>query len=598
MKRLPLIFILTLGLVVAGLVSCEKEVVKEAEPLIKVTEVVASADSVTQGETVTLTATVETDAEVDMSGLEYKWFASEGDFMNHVMVGEDSIRVNIADTVMWKAPGNDGVYTITVHVTDGENIATGVKNIGVNVYAPTASNYYVGDEDCSRCHSGTHEGWAETGHAEAWASLQNSGNPASYCEPCHSVQQDDTEGNSGYDEVPTEKFVDVQCESCHGPGSDHINGPSPDNIKSQTDVLAAETCGVCHEGAHNPYYDEWKTSGHGTLANTGYPQGREDCGPCHSGAGFVDEYDSEYGDLYATSDDPMTITCGVCHDSHSAENHGQLRTLQSVTFVQNGYDSDGNNPETVDFAGPGQLCLQCHRARRAPEGPNDTQISEGYAHFGPHPGGQGDVVYGESGYEAINQNMTFASSGHGLIEEACATCHVHPEPYGEFAPDSAYTGHTFLPTTQACANCHGDISEFNDITAKKDYDADGSIEGIQHEVEGLMDLLAETLVNYDTDNYSGKYLGGDATVDYHVVIDSLAATVEDSTEAGAVMLRKGGYNLALAAEDGSHGVHNPAYVIQLLQQSILFLDPDGLSDGVILRENRATTFVATNTGTK
>jgi len=39
------------------------------------------------------------------------------------------------------------------------------------------------------------------------------------------------------------------------------------------------------------------------------------------------------------------------------------------------------------------------------------------------------------------------------------------------------------------------------------------------------------------------------------------------------MLRKGGYNIAFVNSDGSYGVHNPVYTVNMLQQSIEFLNP-------------------------
>jgi len=580
MKRLPLVFILTLGLVVTGLVSCEKEVEKivEAPPAIKVTQVVASDTTVTQGQMVELTATVEVEEDVDASALEYKWFAAEGGFAHEVSEG---------DTVTWKAPGEDGVYKVTVHVSDGENIAIGMRNIGVNEYAPTASAYYVGDEACGQCHTETHPDWAETGHADAWAGLQTSDHAASYCEPCHTVNQDETEGNSGYDEVPTAKFQDVQCESCHGPGSEHVNGPSSDNITSQEGALAVETCSVCHDGTHHPYYTQWQESAHNFDPSTAaHGAGdRSYCQPCHSGTGFVEAFDDEYDDLYANAESKMGITCGVCHDSHSNENVGQVRTVASYTFL---------GGETADEGGSGQLCVQCHHARHDAE----EQVPAGDEHFGPHSSTQGDVVYGTTGNETVNSTFTFASTGHGLVEDACSACHVYMTDYDPVT-DFANVGHTFEPRVEACGDCHGSniSTSFKDIMAKKDLDDDGSIEPVQTEVEGLIYLLAETMVDYDNTHYNSKYLGNaDPTADgfLSVVMDSINNTYTDSTEAGAVKLREGGFNLFYAYDDGSMGIHNPTYIVQLLQQSILYYDPNGLSNDAILRENRVTTLALAN----
>lgn len=582
MKRLPVILLLGVVLVVAGLVSCEKEVEKivEAPPAIQVTEINLSSTDITPGQTVNLTAAIEAEDTVNTGNLRYEWFADKGTF-----------KVSEGDTGVWKAPADSGMVKVSVHVTDGEDIAIGNRDVGVGMYTPSADRYYVGVETCQQCHSGTHENWAETGHAEAWAGLQTSDHVASYCEPCHSVNQNNTEGNSGYDEVPTAKFQDVQCESCHGPGSDHAASPSADNIDSKYAALAEEACAVCHEGGHHPYHEQWQESAHNfDPAEAAHGAGaRSYCQPCHSGTGFVEAYDDEYTDLYANAEDKMGITCGVCHDSHSGEHPGQVRTVAAVTLVSNGYDSDGETGETIDLGGSGQLCLQCHQARRAPEGPNATQISQGYEHFGPHSSVQGDVVYGETGYEAVNKEIVFASSGHGLIEDACASCHVYQTEYDPVT-NFANVGHTFEPRVEACVQCHGEISDFADIRAKADYDNDGAIEGIQNEVSGLLDLLVTELVEYD-EAHGGQYMGGNPDADPGVITDSLTATHGDTSQT-AVNLRKAGFNLVYALNDGSLGVHNPAYVIQLLQQSILYLDEDVLPGNVILKEDRATTFTS------
>lgn len=547
--------------------------------IISVDAIVASPDSITVGGSIDLTAEVST--QQDVGDLTLYWYSNQGSFDSET-----------GDTVTWKAPDEAGTYKVVVHVANATDtsIAIGSRNIGVGMYAATVDPYYIGEENCV-CHSAMQTSWAETGHANAWETLMSSDYAASYCFPCHTVGYEGENGNSGYDEAPIAKFENVQCENCHGAGSDHYDTQDPADISSN---LTPEECATCHEGAHHPFYEEWLTSGHNfdpTVAAHGAGS-RSYCQPCHSGAGFVEAYDSEHEGLWQTMSDAGTlpgITCSVCHDPHSEDNAHQLRTTAAVTFVENGYDSDGVNPETVDLGGPGQLCMQCHSARRAPEGPNDTQISEGYEHFGPHGSGQGDMVYGESGYEAINQDFTFASSGHGLIEDACAACHVNTIPYGTFEPDSAYVGHSFAPKVEACASCHGTITGFNDIMAKSDFDGDGSIEGIQSEVAGLWAVLVTELVEYDEAN-GGVYMGGDPNMDVHAAIDSVANTYLDSSAAVAVELRKAGYALAQTVEDGSSGVHNPTYAIQLLQQSILYLDNTALPSSAIHRDEKATTF--------
>jgi len=70
--------------------------------------------------------------------------------------------------------------------------------------------------DCGKCHT--------TG----WQTLEENGG----------VHQDGLPGMAGTFAAPG-----VECEQCHGPGSDHIGGPSKTNIQKDT---SKELCGSCH----------------------------------------------------------------------------------------------------------------------------------------------------------------------------------------------------------------------------------------------------------------------------------------------------------------------------------------------------------------
>jgi hypothetical protein len=109
------------------------------------------------------------------------------------------------------------------------------------------------------------------------------------------------------------------------------------------------------------------------------------------------------------------------------------------------------------------------------------------------------------------------------------------------------------------------------VTAKLDYDGDGEREGVKAEVEGLLTLLEQTIVNASETSEARAALEADFEGQLGV------ATVT------TVAQRKAGYNWAYVSFDGSEGVHNATYAVQLLQQSILSLNPVALSDASILR---------------
>jgi hypothetical protein len=546
--------------------ACEKEVTKEVEKIVYEKAIAVSVvsgganaiDSVSQGGNVIFTVTVTTQ---NTGPFTYQWFATGGTFSS-----TDN------DTATWKAPDDVGPYTVGVTVSDGEDAGVGTALVGVGMYAPTVTPYFLGNAACSGCHSGTFGDWEGTAHAHAWATLQESGHPASYCEPCHSVQ-DTIFGNSGYDEAPIAKFVNVQCENCHGPASAHAASMNAADINID---YSADNCGVCHEGTHHPYLSEWENSPHAFTPNAAAAHGavvNGACGGCHEGYGALERLSDETGlatfygggsygtPLRDTTDIKLqNIGCPVCHDAHDATNPGQVRTVADVQLAT----ANGESPIITD-GGVGKLCMQCHHARRAGE----SQIANGYDHFGPHANPQADMMAGKTGYHAVAPaGFVWAQPSHLNVQNSCKTCHLN---MAEFDGTTAVTGHTFLPTVEACANCHGAITDFDDIMALEDFDGDGTVEGIQSEVAGLLDVLGEALVTDGLDTTGTDILGA--------LGDTLTSTL---------VQREAGWNYAFVEEDKSHGVHNPDYAVQLLQQSYFHLT-GGLPvpNAYILREEQA-----------
>jgi len=72
---------------------------------------------------------------------------------------------------------------------------------------------YVGDKKCKMCHKKdeVHPSWLETKHAKAWELLKPADQKNEECVACHST------GTTAKGELLT----GVQCEVCHGPGSDY-----------------------------------------------------------------------------------------------------------------------------------------------------------------------------------------------------------------------------------------------------------------------------------------------------------------------------------------------------------------------------------------
>src|SRR5688572_7092426 len=125
---------------------------------------------------------------------------------------------------------------------------------------------------CGNCHAGFQAEWRGTAHANAWATLNASPAKAAACEGCHTVTGN---GNAmvgtpaGHDGVKSETYYDVQCESCHGPGLEHVEGVGQGTLVrplAKVSMTGDGNCGDCHSGAHQPFAEEWAASRHANVS--------------------------------------------------------------------------------------------------------------------------------------------------------------------------------------------------------------------------------------------------------------------------------------------------------------------------------------------
>ena len=127
-----------------------------------------------------------------------------------------------------------------------------LAGFGMAVAEPT----YIGAAKCKMCHKTEHASWLETPHAKAFENLKGDEQSNPECLKCHAT------GASA-------EFPGVQCEACHGPGSDY---KSMKVMKDHEAAVAAgllvpdeSTCTGCHVGAPHEVpefnYEEAKKTG-------------------------------------------------------------------------------------------------------------------------------------------------------------------------------------------------------------------------------------------------------------------------------------------------------------------------------------------------
>lgn len=300
------------------------------------------------------------------------------------------------------------------------------RDVNAVVAPPTAAQGFVGyarqadtQTVCANCHAGAGANWKGTAHARAWADLQASGHATKACEACHSVNAfgNATTGDAGWVATGDKRYQDVQCESCHGPGLNHVSSPTKGNVplaSLKADTTLKDGCGECHSGAHNPFVAEWQKSAHGSMPHSTSPRKQAACQGCHTGQGALAAMGviANYKEK-SMATDTLAIVCGVCHDPHKADKPGQLR------FALDAQDLSQN------------LCMRCHQRRASPELGGRTS---------PHSP-EGEMILGNAGWFPPSLNVpegTKIQTTHGTSNpRLCATCHVEA-----FSTKDKLTGQT------------------------------------------------------------------------------------------------------------------------------------------------------------
>ncbi len=472
-----------------------------------------------------------------------------------------------------------GRYTVRATITT----TTGTTNLSQTITAGT----YLGDYVCSLCHGGsvgvtnTWVPWSQTLHAQIFSDQIDGllGSTMSQsCLQCHTTgySKNTNVADGGFSALQTQygwtipavltngnwasmqtnypyvaALANVQCESCHGPGSQHFNLAGNTNVPAWPSVSINYTsgdCNQCHDDAtHHPYGTEWLNSVH--AVTTTDPAGNATCVGCHTGIGFIQRIEGVTNNVDTSY---MPINCQACHEPHGitipANNVHMIRTLAAVTLL------DGT---VVTNAGEGALCMECHHSRLAAS--SITPSTKGSSHFGPHEGPQADMLEGVNGF---TYGQTIPSSAHAnAVSNTCVTCHM--QSLASTDPALLHAGgHTFEMAwnnddlVAACQQCHGPTLTSFDFPLQ-DYNGDGVIQGVQTEVQSLLNQLS-------------TLLPPDNSVKSSLFIDNTWTTPQ----------LEAAYNWMFVNNDGSLGIHNTAYAVGLLKASIANLTGDANNDGL------------------
>ncbi|MCH9650180.1 MAG: DmsE family decaheme c-type cytochrome [Deltaproteobacteria bacterium] len=260
---------------------------------------------------------------------------------------------------------------------------------------------YVGSDFCASCHEGYEEKLAETPH-----------------------------GRSGFGALSSRG-----CESCHGPGSLHVEDPEIVTNQPRLYALPAKeqnaVCQTCHEGSNRFF---WQGGRHETRGLS--------CLSCHS----VHSYEVEKGQLNAVNE---TEQCFTCHQDVRAEtwktSHHPIREgKMSCSDCHNPHGSQSD--KMITAASVNEQCYSCHAEKRGP-------------FLWDHP--------------PVRENCASCHTPHGSnhlklqktsVPYLCQQCHSNTRHPGTLYDRSTLADGTRPSNrdfSRACLNCHGAIHGSN-----------------------------------------------------------------------------------------------------------------------------------------
>jgi hypothetical protein len=256
------------------------------------------------------------------------------------------------------------------------------------VPTPTVEQSFVGTNQCFVCHRPQANAWSETTHAQAYSHLPERYQGDSSCLSCHVT------GPAAPGEVVLEEGKDLRmvgCESCHGPGAQHIDAAqrfvlaTTDDAQLEQQIRRTivktpgdDACLRCHtpqsHGAH-PVFQDPRLVPAEAAASTPRVDAQL---PAPQAFGFNQtRYVSGYN----------VKTCGSCHyDQYLSWKHDKHSALGAMLPVR--YVEDAS-------------CRSCHPAEAAPP----TSIAEADA-LSTHIGVSCELCHGPA-FEHVRFNVRF-----------------------------------------------------------------------------------------------------------------------------------------------------------------------------------------------
>ncbi len=276
------------------------------------------------------------------------------------------------------------------------------------------------------------------------------------------------------------------------------------------------------------------------------------CAPCHSHEGFIMYGNGGQEPLEDAPAFGATMTCRTCH-SHKTNGEGAtFDTTAGVVPMR--FDVDAvvmlTGADDMVMSNGNNMCVTCHQPRRAWTEYDDSEgdmVMVTSSHAGPHHSAQGAVLMGWGGNTNITPDAGPATHGTGA---GCIECHLTDG------------NHDFKPVTTSCEECH---------TVTADFDYGDRRANVATKMATLEALLTEA---------TGNAIERDTTGTYVVIPDSTVHGIlhEEEGEFHPVVgqfdraVYSAFWNYMIVMEDQSGGVHNPAYIEDMLDDAIAAME--------------------------
>ena len=196
------------------------------------------------------------------------------------------------------------------------------------------------------------------------------------CADCHSTNLHKEFDFSTQTFATKYSEINVACESCHGPGREHVeharSGSGWEGVAdyalvdvNSTNVAQIESCAKCHarRSSVHPYHHAGSKFLDHFLPEVTQPWSPEMQTPTYHVDGQIDDEVYVYGSYIQSKMFHQGVKCTDCHDAHTTKLYhydNQLCTRCHAPDDKNpaGYDNPGHHFH--EMGTPGASCVECH----------------------------------------------------------------------------------------------------------------------------------------------------------------------------------------------------------------------------------------------